>query len=620
MLTNGARLGAAALFLALFAFAPQSRAAEEEARVVILNGVDPYLPAYLVMDSAMRASLATYSARRVAFFSEPLDAQRFPVQALEPEFVALMTKKYHALRINVVVAVTRPAIDFYQRHGQALWPGARLVFHSVGRNDIDLAKVPPNAIGVVARRDIRGTIDIARRLQPDARRILVISGASELDMALEREAREVLAANANTAGVEFLSGWPLPELLVRVAAEPATTIILYLTQFRDRDGRPHIPGNVQRALSGASGAPIYSPFETHLGAGAAAGSVESFEETGRLAGEQVRAALDKGLRAQGPTVLEVPSRCVANARALQRWSMDERRLPDGCEIRFADSSYWRENFWQIAAALAVIVGQGLLIATLFAQRRHRRVAEGESRKRYAEMTHMNRRVAMGELSASIAHELNQPLGAIRNNAGAAEILLKADPPRLQEVAEILDDIKRDDQRASDVIARFRKMLQKAEFEVKSLDLNDAIGETVRLLESEASAKEISLKTELDPRLPEVSADRVQVQQVILNLTLNAMDAMHNQPANRRALVIRSASAGRREAEVSVTDTGPGIPAEMLDRVFDPFVTTKASGMGLGLAISRTIVEAHGGHIRAENAPGGGAVLRFTLPFASPRST
>jgi signal transduction histidine kinase len=594
-------------------------AAEEEARVVILNGVDPYLPAYLVMDSAMRASLATYSTRRVAFFSEPLDAQRFPVQVLEPEFVALMTKKYHALRIDVVVAVTRPALDFFSRHGEELWPGARLVFHSVARNDIDLAKVPPNAIGVVARRDIRGTVDIARRLQPDARRILVISGASELDLVLEREARDVLSTDADTASVEFLSGWPLPELLVRVAAEPATTIIVYLTQFRDRDGRPHIPGNVQRALSGASAAPIYSPFETHIAAGAAAGSVESFEETGRFAGEQVRAVLDNGPRAPGRAVLEVPSRCVANARALKRWSMDERRLPDGCEIRFADRSYWRENFWQIVAALAVIVGQGLLIATLFVQRRRRRVAEGESRKRYAEMTHMNRRVAMGELSASIAHELNQPLGAIRNNAGAAEILIKADPPRLQEVAEILDDIKRDDQRASDVIARFRKMLQKAEFEVKNMDLNNAITETVRLLDSEASAKEISLRTELDPRLPEVSADRVQVQQVILNLALNAMEAMHSQPANRRVLVIRSARADRSEAEVSVTDTGPGIPAEMLDRVFEPFVTTKASGMGLGLAISRTIVEAHGGHISAESSPGGGAVLRFTLPLAPPRS-
>ena len=276
-----------------------------------------------------------------------------------------------------------------------------------------------------------------------------------------------------------------------------------------------------------------------------------------------------GYPQQNGAVLVAPSRCVADARALQRWSLDERRLPEGCEIRFANHTFWREHWWQILAALAVIVGQSLLIATMFAQRRRSRVAEAESRKRLSEMAHMNRRVALGEMSASIAHELNQPLGAIYNNAGAAEILIKADPPKLDEVAEILGDIKRDDQRASDIIARIRKFLRKSEFELRETDLNEVIDESMRTVAGEASDKKVVVKTELEPGLPKVRADRVQLQQVIVNLALNAIEAMQNTPTESRVLTIRSRRADDKFAEVSVTDSGAGIAEDLRPRIFEP---------------------------------------------------
>ena len=265
--------------------------------------------------------------------------------------------------------------------------------------------------------------------------------------------------------------------------------------------------------------------------------------------------------------------------------------------------------------MAIIVGQSLLIATMFAQRRRSRAAESESRKRLSEMAHMNRRVALGEMSASIAHELNQPLGAIYNNAGAAELLIRADPPKLGEVVEILGDIKRDDQRASDIIARIRKFLRKSEFELRDSDLNDVIGESMRTVAGEALDKNVAIASTLEPGLPKVRADRVQLQQVIVNLVLNAIEAMQCVATDRRALTLRSRRLDDKFAEVSVTDFGAGISEELRPRIFEAFVTSKSTGMGLGLAISRTIVEAHGGEIRAENAPGGGAVFRFTLPFA-----
>src|SRR5271169_6488118 len=380
----------------LYLSAVPAPAAEEDARVLILNGVDPYNPAYLVIEGAMRASLANESPRRVVFLSESLDAQHFSVDALEPEILALLTKKYSALRIDVVVVNTQPALAFFNRHGEKLWPGARLVFHSISDHGIEAETLPPNAIGVPTREDLGGTIDLARRLQPNARRILIVSGMAETDKRLEEQARQVLSTKGAPATLEFLSGWPQAELVARVAAEPADSIVFYLTQFRDRDRRPYTPRELLRAISNSSAAPIYGLFETYIGFGAAAGSMESFEETGRLVGEQVHAAMNGVPPAPGRALLEVPKRCIADARALQRWSLDEGRLPSGCEIRFADQPLWRRYWWQIALTLTIIAGQTMLIATLFAQRRRRRFAETELQMRFSEMTHMNRRVAMGE--------------------------------------------------------------------------------------------------------------------------------------------------------------------------------------------------------------------------------
>ena len=604
------------MLVGLCMFAGSAQAAEEEARVLILNGTDPYLPAYLEIDSAMRASLAEKTGRRVVYFSEPLDAQRFKVEAFESELIALLTKKYSGLRFDVIVAISRRALEFYNRHGADLWPGARLVYSGWPGEALESSELPPGARAVVTRQEVVETITLARRLRPDARRILIISGASDLDRRNEQLVRESLAKVPDRLPVEFLVGLPVPDLAARLAAESPNTIAIYLSQFRDRDGRPYTPREVLRAISAGSGAPLYGIVETYLGFGMVAGFAESYAGRGRLIAELVRESLAGGLPAPGQALVNSPSSCVADARALRRWSLDEGRLPEGCEIRFVEHGYLREHWWQILVALAIILGQSLLIAALVAQRRKSRVAEAESRKRLSEMAHMNRRVALGEMSASIAHELNQPLGAIYNNAGAAEILIKADPPKLGEVVEILGDIKRDDQRASDIIARIRRFLRKSEFELRETDLDEAIDEAMKTVAGEVLDREVTVTTHFEPRLPKVSADRVQLQQVIVNLALNAIEAMQHTPTDRRVLTIRTRRADDKFAEVSVSDSGEGIADELHPRIFEPFVTSKTTGMGLGLAISRTIVEAHGGGISAENAAGGGTVFRFTLPFAS----
>jgi len=267
-------------------------AAEKEAHVLTLYGVDPYLPPFLAMDRALRATVTGKAGGQIQYFSESLDSQRFAMEGREPELAALLAKKYEALHIDVVVAVSRTALDFFERHGQRLWPGARLVFVGFLGYELGSPALPPGASAVVSILDAAGTIDIARRLQPEARRIVVVSGAAEVDRRAQQQAREALAKLNERVAVEFLSGLPLPELVSRVAAEPSDTIVVYLTQFRDRDGRPYEPFEVLRAVVATSGAPMYGAAEPYIGLGAVAGSVSSYETKGRLIGEQVAATAE----------------------------------------------------------------------------------------------------------------------------------------------------------------------------------------------------------------------------------------------------------------------------------------------------------------------------------------
>jgi len=236
-------------------------------------------------------------------------------------------------------------------------------------------------------------------------------------------------------------------------------------------------------------------------------------------------------------------------------------------------------------------------------------------RRAAELAHFNRHSTAGELTASIAHELNQPLGAIPTNVETAEILLKSSAPDLDELREIVTDIRRDDQRASNVLQRLRSLLKKAPSEIKDVDLNELAGESIQLLSPLSIAREVKLNGFTAPMSLPIRGDPVQLQQVIVNLIVNAMDAMSKMPRAERRVTVDTARADN-FAEVSVSDTGPGIPSEKIKEVFEPFFTTKAQGMGLGLSIARTIVEAHNGRIWADNKAGGGAVFHVSLPLSA----
>jgi signal transduction histidine kinase len=230
-----------------------------------------------------------------------------------------------------------------------------------------------------------------------------------------------------------------------------------------------------------------------------------------------------------------------------------------------------------------------------------------------ELTHIGRVSAMGELTASLAHELNQPLSAILNNAEVAQRLLEAEVPDIAEMREILKDIVTDDTRAADVIRRLRALLKKGDLEHIPLDLNGVVDEVAQLVTNDVVIRNVPMSLDLATELPKVRGDRVQLQQVILNLVLNGLEAMGEANGHEPALVIRTSRAGATSVTVAIEDSGTGIEMHDVERIFQPLYTTKTEGLGMGLAIARTIVDAHGGQLRARNNRGGGATFEFTLP-------
>jgi len=244
----------------------------------------------------------------------------------------------------------------------------------------------------------------------------------------------------------------------------------------------------------------------------------------------------------------------------------------------------------------------------------RKRAELEASVQRRELAHLGRVAMLGELSGTLAHELSQPLAAVLSNAQAARYLLENQPLDLDQLRATLDDIIRSDKRAGAVIDRLRAMLRKGDATLQPVDVNEVTREVIDLAYGELMSRRVTVKDNLMPSIPPVMGDRVQLQQVVLNLVLNACDAMNNtHTANRQLGLVTTNGGGF--VEIVVSDHGPGIPGGQLERVFEPFVTFREEGLGLGLAISRSIMTAHGGFIQAENNAEGGATFRCFLPVA-----
>ena len=452
---------------------------------------------------------------------------------------------------------------------------------------------------------------VARIVMPNLKAVALVGDPLERQTFYRHFAEEVPAVAAQLEIINLMD-LPLAELAKRLAVLPDNTAVIYTGIYYTSDGVSYVPAELASQIAEWANRPVVVTASSYLNKGAVGGYIVQSTPIGQEVGRMALRIL-AGESATDIPVANVPSQLIFEWPALQRWNISENRLPPGSEISFREPTVWERYSWQLAFAFVVLLIQGGLISVLLGEHRRRQLAEVQARQRMAELARVMRFSTAGELTASIAHEINQPLGSILTNAETAQAILKSPNPDIVELNEIVGDIVRDDRRATEVIRRMRSLLTKAPFELKNFDLNDLVRDTIEFLST--LPRKVELVSVTTPDGLPILGDRIQLQQVILNLVMNGIDAMKDAPDEHRIISIRTSRVDN-FAELSVSDRGPGIPDGKLKEIFEPFYTSKAQGMGMGLSIARTIIEAHYGLIFARNRDHGGASFRIKLPLSN----
>jgi PAS domain S-box-containing protein len=675
----------------------------------------------------------------VEVYRETLDIVRFPAPEQQVAVADFLRDRYSDRPIDAVLALGPASLAFLVDRRADLFPDAPIVYGGVRA-----ASVPPeltDATGIVSSFDLVKTLDLALTLQPEARQLVVITGAAPLDLSWNARARALLEPYRDRLAITYLEGLAKAEVLAQVGVLPGDAIVILLTMQQDGLGDVFLDGPaIAREIAAAATAPVYSVYETYLGQGVVGGYVESFDAMGAAMGALTVRLLNGEQAADLPAVESAKVHAV-DSRALRRFGLDEARLPPDTTTLFREPSLWGQYRSAILGVASLVGLQTLLIAALLLYIRKRRVelelrqsedkyrhvvdaqvdlvcrylpdttltfvndaycrcfgrtrsellgqqfldllpeserqrvldnvatvvnetqtvtythkalladgsvrwqqwidhpivdarghvteiqgigrditelkaAEAEAQERRAQVTHLTRVAVLGELSGALAHELNQPMTAILSNAQTAEHLLRRENPDLDELREIVKDIIADDMRAGEVIRRLRTMLKPGAAVFEDLDVARLLTEVLRLVRVQLIDQHVSVVERFSTPLPSVQGDRIQLQQVLINLLLNACDAMRDNDPRARSLTISASHAGEL-VMVAVSDCGAGFAPQVAERLFTPFVTTKTDGLGLGLSICRSILSLHGGSIAARNNADGGATVEFTLPASLP---
>ncbi|HEU5179430.1 MAG TPA: ATP-binding protein [Candidatus Polarisedimenticolia bacterium] len=602
----------APLLLIIFSV-PLLGASEGPRRILILNSFGRDFTPYNSVTSKFREDLARLSPKPVELLDISLETMRFDTADEAPvvDYVGALCARRP---IDLVVAIGSPAYRFWERHRAELLPDTPALIAAVEERHFD-GKPPEQDAVVALRLDLPGVLENLLAVRPGTHNVYVVIGDSPLERYWLAHLRREWGPFEKKVNLVYWNEVPFDEMVRRAAQLPSDSAIFFALLVQDAAGVPHEQEAAVEALRDAANAPLFGWSDNLLGHGIVGGPLLPLKEVGRATARAALRVLAGEPAGQVRSPVLAADRPSYDWRQLRRWGIDEASLPSRSTVLFHPTSLLRKYRWVILGTGLLIAAQAIAISGLLISRRRRLQAEEEAARLRHELAHAGRVSALGQLSSSLAHELNQPLGAILRNAEAAEIFLDATPPNLQEVRAILADIREDDQRAGGVIDGIRGLLRRHPVEFSSIELAGMAERMMILIRPDAQSRRIEVSAEVAPGLPDIHGNSVQLQQVLLNLLINGMEAMERNGSEGRRLRLKIGANGGNRVQMSVSDSGPGIPSEDLPRVFENFYTTKPGGMGMGLAICRQIVEAHGGEIEAANDPGGGTTFRVTLPMA-----
>ena len=601
----------AIIWLNLFLTPGLALAADPRPRsILILDQSDISGPLTHQIFSGLVATLNSTPGDPVTVYFESLDLNRFTGQDYEQSLQQHLRVKYRDKPIGVVMPIGASSLAIALRWRAALWPGVPIVFAQVDETTVTQLKPPPDVTGVIMKLRLSDMMTSARAVVPDLKRVAFVGDPWETQSAYRQWKDEIPTA---ISGLEVtdLTGLPMRELRKKVAVLPDHTAILYTAIYSDGEGTFYPPVKALALVAETANRPIVISVETFLGHGGIGG----FVMVPALIGESAARLASRII--SGESAASIPAtpgdivRPIFDWRQMQRWGVSALSLPPGSEIRFRDPTVWERYRAQILAICAVFLVQSALIFWLIYERRLRHLAEVQARNSMTELTQMNRLATAGELSAAIAHEINQPITGMVTNASAALRWLSRENPDIGNASDALGKIVKAGHHAGDVITGIRAMFGKDTQKKVPTDVNKLIRTVLALVYIDLRKHSIECQMNLSEQLPPIIGNEVQLQQVILNLVMNAIESMNS--VEPRVLSIESESTKPDTVLVSIADTGRGIDPANLNRIFKPMFTTKARGMGMGLSICKSIIESHNGRIWVSAAVPRGSVFQFELP-------
>lgn len=717
-------------------------ASEQTKRVLILVSNNITYSGTLSIALGTIDRLNEKAPSQLELLPEFLDLARFPLDRHASISTRYLADKYADKKPDVIITAGGQASAFVRQHHGSFLPGVPVVLCCASAQAFLEKANSTDVTGIVSPRDITQTLDLAERLQPDAKNLVVVAGSGKFDVEWLAFVRRQLQQRTRQISVEYLIGLPLQDLLHAVSTLPRDTIVVSLTYGSDNNEGRYTTSEVVKRLAAESSAPIYVPYDTNIGDGVLGGYVRPSRLLGAELADVALEILAGKSAADIPPRVTSTGRYRVDSRQLARWGLSEARLPADTEILFQPPSIWETHQglakFAIATILALLCIVALLVIyTLQRARRTRaeraltdsqrkmafvadatnsglwqmrsddqplwasnhcrtlfdlsaespvtleglsKVIHADDRREFvramrscarfgqplhsefrvvlsngkirwiaakggqqsveddgaatvanglfidvtaikemeqdaelqrSEVRHLTRQALMNELSGSIAHELNQPLAAILSNAEAVVQVLETKRLDRAKLREIIEDIISEDTRAAEVVSRVRRMLKKGDAKIEHISISALLESTIALLRAELARRKTPTELSCFGFFPLVFGDAVQLQQVFINLLMNAMDAMADTPAAERMIRI-NAHVVDDSIKVCIADCGQGIPDAIRNRLFEPFVTTKERGLGLGLSICASILKAHDGDIEIVNNAGPGATVTVTL--------
>jgi signal transduction histidine kinase len=585
-------------------------AAAEPKRVLLINSYGRQFAPWNEYAKEIRAELQDE-------WQGPLDIYELSLMPAvlgqgERDFADYIHALFSDRRPDIILTIGAPAVSFVRQFRQSLFPPTPVLLTTADQQL--LQSLSDNDATVPVNIDFAGSIENILRVLPDTTNIAVVIGNSphEKDV-LERRSR-TFQPFTDRVPFTWFNELSLNDMMKQAARLPPHSAIFWFELIVDAAGVSHQEFDAMTLLRAVANAPIFSFVDAYFGKGIVGGPLISVSDVAR-ATAQAAVRLLNGEKASDVTTSPIGFGAPKfDWRELKRWNITESRLPPGSKVLFQPPTAWDQYQWQIVLIAAAFLLQSVLIAGLVFEHRRRRNAEILARRSMGELANMNRVATAGELSASIAHEMKQPLAAMVTNVRAGLRWLGTAEPNLEETRAALQNVVKDGNRAAEVIDSVRAMFKKEQTERSQLNLNDLIISVLYLLRDELRPQHIILRTNLDPQIPLVHGHRGELQQVILNLVRNAADAMKNITYRPRVLTVKSEIQPPNDVVISIADSGTGIDPKDIDHIFDAFFTTKSNGMGMGLSICKSIIDDHGGRLWASRDLKYGSVFNISLPI------